>query len=262
MPELPDVEVMKRQVDATALGRRVARVHVLVPTLLKGTTAQALGQHLKGRSFQHTHRHGKFLFLHAEDDGWLLMHFGMSGSLAFGTWGNEPPDYTCLNVAFEDDTNLAYVAPRKLGRLGWTADPKQFAEASSLGPDAAGISLHALRDSATGRKGNVKSWLMNQAALAGIGNIYSDEILFQAGIHPASAMTKIDDRALERIHKTMQEVIGAAIKAKAEPAKMPKHFLLPNRKEHAACPKCNGALHRMQQSGRTAYYCPACQHKL
>lgn len=262
MPELPDVEVFKRYVDSTSLHQEVQRVRVLEPDLLKGVSAQALGQHLKGKRFTGTHRHGKFLFIRADEDGWLLMHFGMTGKLEYGHWHGEPPKYTGAMIEFEDQAGLAYVAPRKLGRIGWTDDPDAFARDQDLGPNADALSLSQFRELADGRKGAVKAWLMDQTAMAGIGNVYSDEILFRAGIHPGSQVRNLDKDRIAHLHRAMGQVLAQAIKAQADPEKMPKSFLLPNRKEGAPCPGCGGKLERTTAAGRSSYYCPKCQPKV
>lgn len=259
MPELPDVETFKRYVDATSLHQQVQRVRVLAPDLLKGVTAQALGQHLKGRQFTGTRRHGKFLFLLVGDDGGLLMHFGMTGKLEYGHWQGEPPKYTGAVIDFEGEAGLAYVAPRKLGRIGWTDDPESFVQEQGLGPDADALDLAQFRDLASGRRGSVKAWLMDQTAIAGIGNVYSDEILFRAGFHPNSQVNRLDSDQVASLHRAMQQVLAQAIKAQADPEKMPKSFLLPQREPGAPCPKCGGKLARISAAGRNSYYCPRCQ---
>lgn len=261
MPELPDVEMFKRYANATSLQQEVRRVRVLEPDLLRGVTAQALGQHLKGKRLTATRRHGKFLFLRTDENGWLLMHFGMTGKLEYGQWGGEPPKYTGALIEFEGDAGLAYVAPRKLGRIGWIEDPDAFIQEQGLGPDAAGLGLAEFRSLAQGRKGAVKAWLMDQGTLAGIGNVYSDEILFRAGIHPASQVSNLDPDHIARLHRAMAQVLSQAIKADADRAKMPKSFLLSRREAGAPCPGCGGKLERISAAGRSSYFCPKCQTK-
>lgn len=259
MPELPDVEVFKRYANATSLQQVVRRVRVMEPDLLRGVTAQALGQHLKGKCFTAACRHGKFLFLRADEDGWLLMHFGMTGKLEYGKWGGEPPEHTGALIEFEGEAGLAYVAPRKLGRIGWIADPEEYIHEQGLGPDAEGLDLAEFRRLAEGRKGAVKAWLMDQGTLAGIGNVYSDEMLFRAGIHPASQVSNLDHDHIAKLHRAMEQVLTQAIKADADPEKMPKAFLLPRRQAGAPCPGCGGNLERISAAGRSSYYCPRCQ---
>lgn len=128
--------------------------------------------------------------------------------------------------------------------------------ARTLGPDALTLGYADFRALAKGRRGSAKSWLMDQSILAGIGNIYSDEILFQAGIHPKRAVTDLDERVLEALHKALRRVLRLAIDAHAEPDHLPPGYLLPQRKAHGRCPRCGGSLAQLKAAGRTAYYCP------
>jgi formamidopyrimidine-DNA glycosylase len=105
----------------------------------------------------------------------------------------------------------------------------------------------------------VKCWLMDQSILAGLGNIYSDEVLFQAGIAPQRKLESLDEADLKRLHARMRKVIDTAIEHGADPKALPGSFLLPNRREGAPCPRCGGTVVRTRACGRTAWYCPDCQ---
>lgn len=259
MPELPDVEVYKRYVDSTSLKQKVTRVQALAPKLLDGMSPQTLGRHLKGAAFTQTRRHGKYLFIRAGRAGWLILHFGMTGRIEYGHWNEQGPKYAGLRVQFDNGADMAYIAPRKLGRIAWTRDPDTFVHEKGLGPDVAALTLNQFRSLAARRQGTVKAWLMDQAAMAGLGNVYSDEVLFRAGIHPKATVQKLDRRAIERLHRAIAHVLRQAIKAQADPERMPKSFLLPHRKPGAKCPRCGGTVERITAAGRSAYYCPGCQ---
>lgn len=259
MPELPDVEVYRRYLRSTALHQRIEHVHVESPALLPGTTPQGLGRALKGEAFESTGRHGKHLFAELDHDGWLMLHFGMTGSLAYFRHREDTPDYTRCLFTFANGFHLAYVAPRKLGRIALVDSPQSFVTEHGLGPDALGLDAEAFQRLASGRRGGVKSWLMDQETMAGVGNVYSDEILFQAGIHPRRSVADLDDEALHRLHRALRSVLEAAIEAHAEPSRMPESFLLPHREQGGRCPKCNAQVEKVQAAGRTAWYCPKCQ---
>ncbi len=260
MPELPDVEVYRRYIDATSLHSPVSGVEVPSPEVLRGTTPQGLGRALKGRPFEETRRHGKYLFVQlGDEDRYLVLHFGMTGELAYTTGGGPPPEYTACRFRFDDGGCLAYVAPRKLGRVSVTGSLSGFIEQHELGPDAPSLSKPQFRRLAEGRRGSVKSFLMNQAIMAGIGNVYSDEILFQAGIHPRSAVKDLDAADLDELRRAMRRVLRQAIAAGAEPGEMPDSFLLPRRHEDGHCPRCGTPLQQVTVSGRTAWFCPDCQ---
>lgn len=259
MPELPDVEVFRQYLNATALHQRIDHVHTESPSLLQGSTPQSLGRSLNGARFEATRRHGKFLFIDLTDKGWLVLHFGMTGKLKYYRDQQAPPDYTQLLITFHNRYHLAYIAPRKLGRITLTDSVENFIHDQELGPDALDLTTEDLLERAEGRRGSMKSWLMNQSILAGVGNIYSDEILFQAGVHPRQPVKAMSREALQDLHAALRRVLKSAIKAGAEPDRMPADFLLPHRKEGGHCPKCEAELKQLKISGRSAWYCPACQ---
>jgi formamidopyrimidine-DNA glycosylase len=260
MPELPDVEVSRRYLDATALHQPVAHTHVEDSAVLSGTTPQGLGRALSHQSFLSTQRHGKYLLVELERRGWMVLHFGMTGSIKYFKARGDAPRYTQVLFSFDNGFHLAYIAPRKLGAVGLADNPQALAAAHHLGPDALDADLDRFRELAAGRRGAVKSWLMDQQSLAGIGNVYSDEILFQAGIHPKRPVHKLDDSEIARLHEQLRDVLCAAIDAEADPARMPDHFLLPRRRPGAECPRCSGTVQTIKAGGRTAWFCPTCQH--
>lgn len=260
MPELPDAEVYRRYIDATSLHSPVTGVEVPSPAVLRGTTPQGLGRALKGRPFEETRRHGKYLFIQLGDDcRYLVLHFGMTGEPAYAAGGGPAPEYTACRFRFDDGGSLAYVAPRKLGRVSVTGSLSGFIEEHELGPDALSLSQEQFRRLAEGRRGSLKSFLMNQGVMAGIGNVYSDEILFQAGIHPRRAVSDLDGAGLDALRRAMRKVLRKAIDAGAEPQEMPDSFLLPRRHEDGRCPRCGTRLRHAMVSGRKAWFCPECQ---
>lgn len=259
MPELPDVEYFKRYLDATALHHRIQRVHVQAPALLRGLSPQALGRRLHHQRLEGTHRHGKYLFATIDSCGWLVLHFGMTGRLSYFADASALPDYTRLLVDFDNGFHLAYTAPRKLGCIAVVDHPQAVVVEHRLGPDAMNLDAESFRELARGRRGNIKSWLMNQHVIAGIGNIYADEILFQARISPQRSLADLSQNELQRLHGEMRRVLPAAVDARVDPRKMPDAFLLPRRGACGRCPRCAAALRRVKLSGRSAYYCARCQ---
>jgi formamidopyrimidine-DNA glycosylase len=259
MPELPDVEVYRRYLNATSLHQRIRRTHLESPSLLDGTSPQALGRALKDRTFESTVRHGKYLLAASGRNRWLVLHFGMSGRLDYFRDRADIPDYTRCLFTFENGFHLAYVAPRKLGRIALIDSPQALVEHRELGGDALATSVAEFRKLASAHRGSVKSWLMNQRIMAGIGNVYSDEILFQACVHPRQPIGDLDAKALERLHRAMRSVLNSAIDAGAEPDRMPATFLLPHREHGGRCPCCHTRLATVRVGGRTAWYCPRCQ---
>lgn len=261
MPELADVEVYRQYLNATALHQPIEHIHVESDAILADTTPQGLGRALKDNQFDATRRHGKYLFIELHNGGWLAIHFGMTGSLQYFGADTKPPDYTQLLLSFKNGHQLAYVAPRKLGRIALTDSPQDFIDAHALGPDALALSPADFKQLAEGRRGGVKAWLMDQKTIAGIGNVYSDEILFQARLHPKTNVSELDEAALNTLYQKIHQVFDAAIKARVDPAQMPDSFLLPHREKGGKCPNCNGQVKKISVSGRNGWYCPVCQKK-
>src|SRR5215208_1794298 len=200
MPELPDVEVFKRYMDATSLHQKIRFVGVRNEKILGDFSARTLQSTLKGRTFESTRRHGKNLFTGLDGGGWMLMHFGMTGRLAYFKDLDEEPLHSRLLFAFENDNHLAFVCQRMFGKVELVEGPKEFVREKELGPDALDLDSDSFGERLKGTRGGVKATLMNQKILAGIGNVYSDEILFQARLHPETSVARrFDPRiALQR----------------------------------------------------------------
>ena len=241
------------------MGRAIKAVHVADPAILEETTPQGLGRRLHGRCFGASLRRGKYLFVELGGGDSLVLHFGMTGSLAFCRERSEIPEHTACTFEFEDGSVLCYVTRRKLGFIAFTGDVDAFIEAHHLGPDALSLDADEFVELAQGRRGRVKSWLMNQDVMAGIGNAYADEILLAAGVHPECVLQDLDEEQVRRLHQATREVLRRAVDAGADPKRMPEEFILPAREEGARCPRCGGELERLEISGRPAWYCPDCQ---
>jgi formamidopyrimidine-DNA glycosylase len=267
MPELPDVETFRRLVQDHCRGRRIAETEASDAKLLDGITAPTLARRLKGERIRSATRHGKHLLILLDAAGALAMHFGMNGSLAVVPRGGKAPPYTRLYLGFEEGDGLAYLNPRRIGSLGLAESVDAFVAQSELGPDALdpSLDLRAFKAMLHDGKREVKTVLMDQALIAGIGNIYSDEILFQARLFPGAAANALDDKSATRLFHAMRETLETAIRCEAGAEhgteRLPKGFLLPERHRGGHCPRCGGPLATAKHSGRTSYFCPRCQPK-
>lgn len=260
MPELPDVETFKRYLDSTALHERIEKAEVFSADLVKGISARELESVLAGRTLEETLRRGKFLLVRLDDGRFLVLHFGMTGYLEYFKEGEEP-DHTRMLLAFENGYHLAYVCMRKFGELGLVEDAETFFAERDLGPDAASdeLDLARFRELLDGRRGMAKSTLMNQSILAGIGNVYSDEICFQAGIHPATPVADLSKEEIEALYEAMRAVLETTIERQADPEQLPEVYLSRHRDPDASCPRCGTQIATRRISGRRAYFCPRCQ---
>ena len=261
LPELPDVEVFKRYFDATSLHQEIEKVEVYSRQILEDTSVEKLKTGLEGRTFESTRRHGKHLFAQLDDSQWLMLHFGMTGHLKYFKNMEKDTPHDRMLISFSNGYHLAYDSQRKLGEVELIEDVEQFVEGKELGPDALDPSfdLAAFKEALSRRRAMVKSALMNQRILAGIGNVYSDEILFQVGVHPKTRVNQLDEETLAEIFDAMNRVLRTALDCQADPDQFPDSCIIPHRHGDGKCPKCGGELKRVKVSGRSAYYCPSCQ---
>src|SRR6059036_505365 len=162
MPELPDVESFKRYLDATSLHQRIIGVDVRSAYVLKGVSAHELARRLKGRSFESSRRHGKHLFVRADGDLWLRLHFGMTGSLGYFKHEDQAPKHTRVLFVFANAHRLAFDDQRQFGEVGLLKDVDEFLKKRALGADALDLDLEEFKKILRKRCGVVKSILLNQ----------------------------------------------------------------------------------------------------
>src|SRR5437867_5244175 len=229
MPELPDVESFRRYFDATSLHQRIDDVDVRNAYVLKGISGKELARRLKGRRFESTRRHGKHLFARTDGGTWLRLHFGMTGSLRYFKGEEKAPPHTRVLFVFAKDYRLAFDDQRKFGQVGLLEDVDEFLRKRALGPDALDIDVAEFKAKLARHRGAVKSILMNQRLIAGIGNIYADEILFHARIHPATQIARLGNKHINRLFAAMRHVLEKAIEYQADVDRMPQSWLLPQR---------------------------------
>ncbi len=258
MPELPDVEMFRRYIGATSLHQKIASVTVRDRRLLKGVSARHLEQTLTGRAFETAGRHGKYLFAAANGSAWLVLHFGMSGNLDYGKQ-RETGRHDRVIFDFTNEYSLAYISQRRLGRVALSPGVERFVEEHDLGPDAMDIDCADFASRIRGSKAPVKSSLMNQRLVAGVGNIYADEVLFQGRMSPVLSGNTLSEKQARHLCHTMQRVLHAAVDRGADPARFPASWLLPNREQGRSCPRCGGRIRKERVAGRSAYWCPGCQ---
>lgn len=263
MPELPEVENFRKYFDRTSLNKKIEKIEVPSGRILKGVSVRSLQRQLKDEKFKSTYRHAKYLFAHTENDKILVLHFGMTGSLNYFKDESERPEHTRLQIDFDNGYHLAFDDQRKFGKIYLIENEDKFIERKKLGPDplADKINLTKFRELLNDKRGSIKSTLMNQKIISGIGNIYSDEILFNAGIHPASKIEKLNDGQIKKLYYMMQEVLNKSIDVNGDNKKLPKMNLLTNRKTGAGCPRCSGKIKRQIINGRSSYFCDKHQKK-
>ena len=258
MPELPEVEIYRRYFARHALGQAIARVEVLDERILGTIRKETLQRKLKGRQFRDTKRHGKHLFA---DTGatWLHLHFGMSGDLSY--YRTEPPRFARVIFHFTNGAALAFEDMRLFGVVDLAQSPEAWIAEHDLGPDPMdpAFRLETFRKIVAGRGGAVKSLLMTQEVIAGIGNLYADEILFQTSVHPRRPVNALEGAEVKAIHAATRRILREVIDRKAAGKGYPPRYLVKHREEDARCPRCTGRIRKTVVFGRTTYFCDAHQ---
>lgn len=263
MPELPEVEVKRRYIEKTSLDKYIKSVQALDDRILDSVSPISLGKSLKGRKFLEARRRGKYVLLATSVDSMLLMHFGMSGDAVFTKKGETRPKWTRVILHFENGTALNYTSMRLLGKIALYETTDEFAvpDIAKLGPEPLGTSMNLkkFKEIITGHNSTIHQILMRQELIAGIGNIYSDEITYQAGVLPYRKTSDLQETEIKGLFDKMKWVLKTAIRLNADLEGKADLFLVPNRKKNGTCPRGHGALLKKTIGGRTSYYCPNCQ---
>lgn len=254
MPELPEVESTREYLEATVLSLPIEEVRVKDERILSLVSPAQLGQCLAEKRFHSVQRHGKRLFLELNDDLWLTIHLGMTGKLIYLQEGEAEPAHTRLLIRFQNGCRLAFDDLRIFGEVGLTESPSIFLAEARAGPDALLVDREGFLKIMGGRKGAIKSLLLNQRLISGIGNLYADEALFQAGIHPRSR--GLDELQLACLFSAIQEVLRTSVSVRADFDRLPDCYLLRHRHPGGRCPRDGALLCHEKIGGRTSYYCP------
>lgn len=255
MPELPENEAQRLLLERECLHRTIEAVELgddVTYIELPGDNERA---RLVGRQFTETRRHGKNIFAGSKTGPWMTVHLGMTGKLVAFDSPGDPPDHTKLLIRFEGDRRLAFRCPRKLGHIRVIDDPDSYIEQEELGPDALAIGCDEFVETFGKTRSAIKSALMKQDKMAGVGNLWSDETLFQAGIHPEARADELGDHRLSDIFETMRSVLKAVVAVEAHYKQLPEDWLIRHRKKGAECRRCGGTIVSEKVGGRTAYFC-------
>jgi formamidopyrimidine-DNA glycosylase len=262
MPELPDVEQFKKFFDRHALKKKIKEIKILNPTTLR-VSPKKLRQELLGHKFLETQRRGKFLEIFTNGASSLVLHFGMTGKLAAGGKGKPTHQFCRVIFEFDDGTNLQYLSKRQLGKI-YLVRNKEFNKIETIkkmGPEPLEptFTFEGFKKICKKRKRAIKPLLLDQSFVAGIGNIYADESLYQAGIRPTRKVNTLSENELKRLYDSIKKVLRRALKVSARTKRLGKYYIIPHRRTDQVCPRCKAQLVRVRQVGRSAYFCPNCQ---
>jgi formamidopyrimidine-DNA glycosylase len=281
MPELPEVETVARGLRQTILGRRILSVTLGKTDFIDDPAA--LEQHLPGRQIEAVERYGKFMLLRLSTanvgtrvttngdaaPASLLVHLGMTGQLAPSPAGRPLEKHTHVCLLLDDGRELRYTDARRFGRIAYLTKALLAEELAGFGADPLEVSKDEFADRICGRRARIKALLLDQAVLRGVGNIYADESLWKAKIHPARLGTKLSRKEAETLRRALQDILQKAIvlrgssisdflDAEGEPGEYQRHHRAYGR-EGKNCYRCKTPIRRAIVAGRSSYFCPRCQ---
>lgn len=268
MPELPDVEYFKYCFKNTSLHKKIKKITCQAKELIQDISFEKFQDKLTGAQFRNASRRGKFLIINViELEQKLLLHFAMTGSLHYTEQRAKKSGddrFTRLTFQFDNGYELRWRNMRKLGKIYLVSDIEKIDTINKMGPEPLELSFQEFSNLIDQHpRQMLKSFLMDQSNIAGIGNVYSDEILFQSGLYPRKKISDIKGSKAKRLYYKMQEVLkkGFEIRKKDDHFKK-NEWLIPHREEINNCP--NNKNHKLKSkkvSGRTTIFCPECQKK-
>ena len=276
MPELPEVETVARGLQREVAGRKILSVTLGKTDFIDDP--DAVGRELPGRIILGVKRYGKFLLLRLgarevigknEEETALLVHLGMTGILMPRPVSEPPAKHTHVMMLLDDGRELRYIDPRRFGRIAFLAGEVLRAELSRFGADPLDAGAGEFAQRIRQRRARIKALLLDQSVLRGVGNIYADESLWKAKIHPAALGAKLKPEHVEELYHALQGILRKAIAlrgssisdfldAEGLPGDYQRHHRVYGR-EGKGCARCKTPIRRVIVAGRSSYFCPQCQ---
>ena len=278
--ELPEVEVMRRDLEKEVVGRRIKDADVrpqrnAMRVIRRHARRKEFSDRLAGKKITKVDRKGKYLLLHLDDGDVLVVHFGMSGQFLRGNKRQSLPQHTHVVIEFVQGGDLRFVDPRTFGEM-FVAGPDQLGKVKELDH----IAIDPLEDTFTWqefsgelsrRAAKLKPLLMDQKFVSGLGNIYSDEVLFAAGLRFDRMSDSLSSQEVRRLYRAMREVLQDAVRFRGttlgdeayvdvfgKPGEFQAELKVYGRRGQA-CRRCRTPIDTVKLSGRTSYFCPQCQ---
>src|SRR5882762_5733525 len=281
MPELPEVETVARGLRQAILGRRIISVTLGKTDFIDDPVA--LERHLPGRRIEAVERYGKFMLLRLSAvngetrvatngdaaPASLLVHLGMTGQIVPSPAGQPLEKHTHVCMLLDDGRELRYTDARRFGRIAYLTKASLAGELTGFGADPLEVSKEEFANRICGRRARIKALLLDQSVLRGVGNIYADESLWKAKIHPARLGANLSRKQLETLRHVLQDILRKAIvlrgssisdflDAEGKPGGYQRHHRVYGR-EGKDCYRCKALIRRAIVAGRSSYFCPRCQ---
>jgi formamidopyrimidine-DNA glycosylase len=273
MPELPEVETIRRQLEPEVVGRRIESLEVLDPRWTEPVPPTDVERAVAGRRIEQLGRRGKWLLMGLDRGVWLVMHLRMTGNLVLSDADEDR--FLRVRIALDDGRRLLFTDARRFGTglVVPDADLEDYLRPRvGIEPLSEAFTPDAIGELAAGRTAPLKSFLMMQSGIAGIGNIYADEALHRARLHPLSPAGSMRREHWEDLQEGIVETLEAGLSnggasiddyrdARGEEGTMQDEFLVYGR-EGEPCPRCGAAIRRIVISGRSSFFCADCQTRL
>jgi formamidopyrimidine-DNA glycosylase len=276
MPELPEVETVARGLQRELAGRKILSITLGKTDFIDD--AAAVERELPGRTILGVNRYGKFLLLRLsapemvgqiEEETALLVHLGMTGTLIPRSVSEPQAKHTHVLMLLDDGRELRYIDPRRFGRMAFLAGEVLREELQRFGADPLEAGLDEFTKRIRERRARIKALLLDQSVLRGVGNIYADESLWKAKIHPATLGAKLKPEQVGGLYHALQEILRKAIvlhgssisdflDAEGLPGDYQRHHRVYGR-EGKGCARCKTPIRRVIVAGRSSYFCPNCQ---
>lgn len=275
MPELPEVETVARGLEREVVGRKILSVTLGKTDFIDDPGA--LEREVPGRTLLRVERYGKFLLLRLgareeggnSDEQALLVHLGMTGLLMPRAVSEPHAKHTHVVLLLDDGRELRYTDPRRFGRMAYLAGETLRGELKRFGADPLESGLAEFTQKIAERRARIKALLLDQSVLRGVGNIYADESLWKARIHPARLGSQLKPQQIEKLYRKLQEILRKAIAlrgssisdfldAEGLPGEYQRHHRAYGR-EGKPCFRCKALIRRAIVAGRSSYFCPKCQ---
>jgi len=276
MPELPEVETVRRGLEARAMGRTIVAVEVRHTGAIAGAPEDFI-KSLEGRTIARAERKGKAIALElAGQNGipprYLLIRLGMTGQVTVNSAHAPPEPHTHVRISLGDGKEeLRFRDPRRFGSMRSCSLEEKVEIFGKLGPDAREATEAEFLAAARGRKGAIKSWLMNQNLLAGLGNIYADESLYFARIHPLAQLGRVSADKMRALFKAVRRVLDQAVNLQGTSFRdyvdiegRQGNFasrLRVYQRDGEPCRRCKTRIRRIVIAGRSSHFCPRCQSR-
>ncbi len=267
MPELPEVENTRQYLLRSGLvGCRFGAPDI---TWAKTVHEPPIGEFIEGvagRRVTDVRRRGKYLIAPLDDDQFLVLHLGMTGSLRIHDAGREPPPMVRHTFPLEDGREMRFIDPRKFGHLWLLPDPADAMRKMGPEPLEPTFTVDVVAKTLSGRKSPIKALLLEQSVIAGLGNLYADEALFLSGINPERQANDLGGDEIRALHAAIVQALSHSVAAYAaardaewpDPPVALSPWSIP-RSTHKPCPRCSGAVAMIRVRGRSSWHCPTCQ---